>query len=130
LQIIFSSFFSNGGLAVSLVSAAITMLAQINGIISVTLPRWLETVGWRVFFLYSFSASNGQPFFPAGLVFECAESAISSGLCVAATGEQLLDTFSIAPTGTGAPFCILLFHLSPLIVDSGTQESISGSCYR
>lgn len=47
-QIIFASFFSSGGLAVAVTSAMITILAQLNGVISVTLPFWLEVVGWWV----------------------------------------------------------------------------------
>lgn len=48
IGIVFSSFFNNGGLAVSIVSAVITIFAQLNGIISVTLPEWLKVVGWCV----------------------------------------------------------------------------------
>lgn len=48
LQIIFSSFFNSGGLAVAVTSSFITMLAQLNGIISVTLPFWLQVIGWWV----------------------------------------------------------------------------------
>lgn len=36
-----------------------------------------------------------------GLVFDCTDAEVSSGVCNFQTGEQLLDTFSIAPTGTG-----------------------------
>lgn len=46
LQVIFSTFSNNGGLTVSLVSAGITLLSQLNGIISVTLPTWLSVIGW------------------------------------------------------------------------------------
>lgn len=41
-QIIFCSWFSTGGIAVFLTSAGITLLSQLNGIISVTLPFFLE----------------------------------------------------------------------------------------
>lgn len=36
-----------------------------------------------------------------GLVFNCTSEDISSGACIAATGDQLLETFSIPPGGTG-----------------------------
>lgn len=38
----------------------------------------------------------------SGLVFNCNDASIASGECLAATGEQLLDTFSIPPSDTGA----------------------------
>lgn len=37
-----------------------------------------------------------------GLRFECTPEDISTGACIAATGEQLLATFSIVPEATGA----------------------------
>lgn len=46
LQIVFSAFTRNGGLTTSLVSAALTLLAQLNGIVSVTLPYFLVVIGW------------------------------------------------------------------------------------
>jgi hypothetical protein len=116
-QIIFCTFFDNGGLAVSLVSAGITILAQLNGIISVTLPYWLEVVGWYVSPFISLTFELTSSFDRAspmksqarieiinemnGLVFECTAAQISSGACIAATGDQLLNTFSIPPGGTG-----------------------------
>ena len=45
-QIVFSAFTRNGGLTTSLVSAALTLLAQLNGIVSVTLPYFLVVIGW------------------------------------------------------------------------------------
>jgi len=42
----FCAFCENGGLAVSLVSAGITLLAQLNGVISATLMYWLKVIGW------------------------------------------------------------------------------------
>lgn len=100
----FSSFFESGGLAVSLTSAGITLLSQLNGIISVTLPYWLEIIGWI------------SPMKPQcriqiinemrGLEFECTEDQVASGACIATTGEQLLATFSISPEGTGQFFTL------------------------
>lgn len=36
-----------------------------------------------------------------GLVFDCTPADIDSGSCIAATGEQLLSTFSIDPNNPG-----------------------------
>ncbi|KII94351.1 hypothetical protein PLICRDRAFT_132994 [Plicaturopsis crispa FD-325 SS-3] len=103
IGIMFCSFFNNGGIAVSLVSAALTILSQasahlINGIISVTLPKWLEVIGWA-------SPMKSQSRINIinemhGLTFNCTADDISSGLCIAATGDQLLATFSIGVDGT------------------------------
>lgn len=46
IGIMFCAYFSNGGLAVSLVSAGITLLAQLNGVISASLMEWLRVIGW------------------------------------------------------------------------------------
>ncbi|KAL8287492.1 hypothetical protein RQP46_003350 [Phenoliferia psychrophenolica] len=99
IGILFSTFFDNGGLAVSLVSAVITLFSQLNGIISVTLPEWLKVIGWA-------TPMKSQSYLciineMTGLVFNCTEASIASGACIAATGEQLLDTFSITNQSTG-----------------------------
>ncbi|SCZ97266.1 BZ3500_MvSof-1268-A1-R1_Chr4-2g07098 [Microbotryum saponariae] len=99
IGIIFSSFFENGGLAVSLVSASITMFAQLNGIISVTVPKWLQIIGWATVTKSQARVQIINEF--KGLVFDCTSQDIASGACVVATGEELLQTFSIAPSGTG-----------------------------
>lgn len=46
IGIMFCAFCENGGLAVSLVSAGITLLAQLNGVISASLMEWLKVIGW------------------------------------------------------------------------------------
>ncbi|SCV69195.1 BQ2448_2215 [Microbotryum intermedium] len=99
VQIIFSSFFGNEGIAVSLVSASITMFAQLNGIISVTVPGWLQVIGWATVTKSQARVQIINEF--KGLVFNCTAQDIASGACVVATGEQLLQTFGIAPSGTG-----------------------------
>lgn len=105
IGIIFNSFFDNGGLAVSLVSAGLTILSQLNGIISTTLPYWLKVIGWI------------SPMKPQSqielinemkdLIFNCTQAEIDSGACIAATGNQLLETFGISPTGVGKQVGIL-----------------------
>ena len=86
IGIFFCAFVDNGGLAVSLVSVGITILSQLNGIISVTLPTWLEYLGWasplklqaRIQIINEFT----------GLVFDCSQDQIASGACIA--GESNL----------------------------------------
>lgn len=83
----------------SLVSACITLASQLNGIISVTLPRWLNIIGWA-------SVMKAQARLNiinemTGLKFNCTEEEIASGSCIATTGEQVLRTFGIPEGGTG-----------------------------
>ncbi|CDR35783.1 hypothetical protein NBRC10512_006151 [Rhodotorula toruloides] len=103
--IIFSAYTSNGGLATSLVSAALTLLAQLNGIISVTMPYFLVVIGW-------ISPMRPQAELQiinemTGLRFNCSPSEIASGACIATTGEQVLDTFGLPHGGTGKYIGIL-----------------------
>ncbi|BGP02838.1 ATP-binding cassette transporter snq2 [Rhodotorula toruloides] len=103
--IIFSAYTSNGGLATSLVSAALTLLAQLNGIISVTMPYFLVVIGW-------ISPMRPQAELQiinemTGLRFNCSSSEIASGACIATTGEQVLDTFGLPHGGTGKYIGIL-----------------------
>ncbi|KAK4700817.1 hypothetical protein P7C70_g5427, partial [Phenoliferia sp. Uapishka_3] len=122
IGIVFSTFFENGGLAVSLVSAGITLMAQLNGIISVTLAEWLQVIGWG-------TPMKSQSYIDIinemkGLVFECTADEISSGACIAATGQQLLDTFGITHQSTGQPKCGFLRYA----VESDTLVSLGKLC--
>ncbi|KAM0752952.1 P-loop containing nucleoside triphosphate hydrolase protein [Meredithblackwellia eburnea MCA 4105] len=116
--IVFSTFFENGGLAVSLISVGFTLLSQLNGIISVTLPHWLAVIGW---------VGPGKPQSylniineMSGLVFNCTDDEVQSGLCIYKTGDQLLQTFGILNQSPGKLVGILaglivLFRLSALL---------------
>lgn len=44
----------------------------------------------------------------AGLTFRCDEAQLASGACIAQTGEQVLDTFSLPYSGTGKYMGILM----------------------
>ncbi|GAA5912086.1 uncharacterized protein JCM6883_007106 [Sporobolomyces salmoneus] len=106
IGIMFCAYFSNGGLAVSLVSAGITLLAQLNGVISASLMDWLKVIGW-------IAPMKPQAWLVAinefvGLSFECDQASIESGRCIATTGEQILDVFSIPYNGSGKFLGILI----------------------
>ncbi|GAA5902258.1 hypothetical protein JCM8208_007242 [Rhodotorula glutinis] len=106
IGICFSALTTNGGLAVSLVSAGLTLLGQVNGIVSATVPHWLQIIAW-------ISPMKPQAFVVtinefAGLTFRCDEAQLASGACIAATGEQVLDTFSFPYSGTGKYMSILM----------------------
>ncbi|GAA5832082.1 hypothetical protein JCM11251_002811 [Rhodosporidiobolus azoricus] len=98
IGIMFSAWTNNGGLAVSLVSCGLTLLAQLNGIISVTLDGYLKVIGWVSPMKPQASVNMVNEF--EGLVFRCTEEDIQSGACIYSTGEQVLDTFGL-PFGRG-----------------------------
>ncbi|CEQ39426.1 SPOSA6832_00937 [Sporobolomyces salmonicolor] len=134
IGIIFSAFCNNGGLAVSLVSAGLTLLAQLNGIISATLDEYLKIIGWSSSDLAHEASSRphhdqrddrqvklrstllerrthvltcSPPYF-TGLRFNCTDADIASGACIATTGEQVLDVFQLPYGQTGKYMGILM----------------------
>ncbi|GAA5989967.1 hypothetical protein JCM5350_002350, partial [Sporobolomyces pararoseus] len=105
IGIMFCAYF-NGGLAVSLVSAGITLLAQLNGVISASLMEWLKVIGW-------IAPMKPQAWLIAinefvNLRFNCDQASIQSGACIATNGEQVLDVFSIPYSGSGKFLGILI----------------------
>ncbi|GAA5921109.1 hypothetical protein JCM3775_004094 [Rhodotorula graminis] len=106
IGIIFSALTTNGGLAVSLVSAGLTLLGQVNGIVSATVPYWLQIIAWISPMKPQAFAVTINEF--AGLTFRCDEAQLASGACIAATGEQILDTFGLPYSGTGKYMGILM----------------------
>ncbi|KAH9905520.1 P-loop containing nucleoside triphosphate hydrolase protein [Fomitopsis serialis] len=99
----------NGGLSVSLVSCALTVLAQTCGIISVTLPRWLAVISWGSALTYQARVAFINEF--SGLVFNCTQEQLASGECLAATGEQLIETFGFKDRNTAKFTALLLVIL-------------------
>ena len=124
---IFFGTFIDGGLVVALVSVGITVLSQLNGITSVTLPTWLEYLGWISPMKLHAQVQTINEF--TGLVLECSEAQLASGACTAGqyspyrfadfvaniisfaeTGEQLLETFRImgGPSSTAGYVVIIV----------------------
>lgn len=70
-----------------ILSTALSLLAQISGVVSLNVPRWLAAIAW------------GTPMKAAtkiqvinecvGLVFKCSQEDIKEGRCVAQSGEQV-----------------------------------------
>ncbi|KAJ7642282.1 P-loop containing nucleoside triphosphate hydrolase protein [Mycena rosella] len=98
VAIIFASFFDAMGIAVSLVSTTLSMVIQFSGILSLSVPYWLQIIAW------------GTPLKPTqrlqfinecqGLQFQCSEADISAGICTAQSGEQLLQLYSFNDRNT------------------------------
>lgn len=89
--IMFATFFDTMGLAVSLVSLFLTMAAQSSGVFSASVIPFLGDIAWifPVKYLPRILLINEM----TGLAFNCSQESIQSGECIAATGEQVLQTF-------------------------------------
>ncbi|KZT29972.1 P-loop containing nucleoside triphosphate hydrolase protein [Neolentinus lepideus HHB14362 ss-1] len=103
-----SGWVINGGLSVSIVSSALTILSQTSGIVSATLPKWLQIIGWASALTYQARVAFINEF--TGLQFHCTEDEISSGECLAVSGEQMIETFGFKDRNT-AKFTGLLLVL-------------------
>ncbi|KAJ7171842.1 P-loop containing nucleoside triphosphate hydrolase protein [Mycena crocata] len=98
VALIFAAFFDAMGIAVSLVSTTLSMVVQFSGILSLSVPYWLQIIAW------------GTPLKPTqraqfineceGLQFYCSEADIAVGICTAQNGEQLLQLYSFDDRNT------------------------------
>ncbi|KDQ16857.1 hypothetical protein BOTBODRAFT_30755 [Botryobasidium botryosum FD-172 SS1] len=97
--IVFASLSDTMGLSVSLVSTTITVLSQINGIMSESIPHWLEIISWGTTMKYATSIL----FINAcrGIEFNCSAEAIASGECFVQNGEELLGLVGLHDWRTG-----------------------------
>ncbi|EIN07170.1 P-loop containing nucleoside triphosphate hydrolase protein [Punctularia strigosozonata HHB-11173 SS5] len=91
IGIMFASFFDTMGLSVSLVSVFLTIASQTSGVFSASIAQFLDDIAW--IFPMKYSARVLLTNEMRGLTFHCTEQTIQSGVCVAATGQQVLDLF-------------------------------------
>ncbi|KAK6907065.1 hypothetical protein I203_101054 [Kwoniella mangroviensis CBS 8507] len=88
---IFGSWIQTEGLTVTVVSTILSMIGQVSGVISLSVPTWLAGLAWGTCVK---AATRIQIINESvGLVFNCTDEEISSGACVAQSGEQLLALF-------------------------------------
>ncbi|WVW79872.1 hypothetical protein I302_101842 [Kwoniella bestiolae CBS 10118] len=88
---IFGIWIQTEGLTVTVVSTILSMIGQVSGVISLSVPTWLAGLAWGTCVK---AATRIQIINESvGLVFECTPDEISSGACVAQSGEQLLALF-------------------------------------
>ncbi|KAG8742395.1 hypothetical protein FRC10_001577 [Ceratobasidium sp. 414] len=87
--IAFACVTNSLGLSVSLVSTFITILVQLSGLISVSIPRWLSDIAYGTTMKYAARviAVNES----VGLQLHCPVETIQSGECLVQNGQQLLD---------------------------------------
>jgi hypothetical protein len=111
------SITDSAGLSVSLVSTMITVLCQISGIISVSVPTWFvfeQQLLVPLLTVASFRLSNlawsttlklaARVVFineSIGLRLNCPPETVQSGQCLATTGDQLLQLFGFRDLRTG-----------------------------
>lgn len=118
IGIIFSTWVTSGALSVSLVSVGLTISTQISGICqsssmfgtyaskshaiadSVTVPGWLRGIGKAFPFTWSSQVVLVNQF--SGRVFDCSEEDVTSGACIAETGDQFLEAIRVQTYDTGA----------------------------
>lgn len=98
IGIIFASWVINGGLSVSIVSSALTIMSQTCGILSATLPKWLQVIAWAGALTYQVRVAFINEF--TGLQFNCTDAEIASGECLAVSGEQMIETFGFKDRNT------------------------------
>ncbi|KAB5589912.1 hypothetical protein CTheo_6655 [Ceratobasidium theobromae] len=92
--IMFASITNSLGLSVSLVSTFITVLVQLSGLISVSIPTWLSDIGYATTMKYAARviAVNES----IGLKLNCPAETIQSGECLVQNGQQLLELLGFA----------------------------------
>ncbi|WVQ77432.1 hypothetical protein IAR50_007118 [Cryptococcus sp. DSM 104548] len=88
---ILGSWIQTEGLTVTVVSTILSLVGQVSGVISLSVPTWLAAIAWGTCVK---AATRIQIINEAaGLVFNCSEEEVSSGACVAQSGDQLLALF-------------------------------------
>ncbi|WWC87631.1 uncharacterized protein L201_002521 [Kwoniella dendrophila CBS 6074] len=103
---IFGSWIQTEGLTVTVVSTILSMIGQVSGVISLSVPTWLAAIAWGTCVK---AATRIQIINESvGLMFNCTQDQISSGACVAQSGEQLLALFGWKDLNTARYMGILI----------------------
>ncbi|KAJ6548866.1 P-loop containing nucleoside triphosphate hydrolase protein [Mycena capillaripes] len=99
IAIIFGAFFNTMGIAVSLMSTTLSMVVQFSGILSLSVPFWLQVIAWGT----PLKAAQRLIFINecTGLQFRCSADDIAAGICTAQSGEELLQLYSFVDRNTG-----------------------------
>jgi hypothetical protein len=74
-----------------LVSTFISLIVQICGVVSVSIPNWLNGIAWATTLKYAARIIFINE--SVGLRLNCPPDTIASGECLAQTGEQLLALY-------------------------------------
>ncbi|EIW69228.1 hypothetical protein TREMEDRAFT_31078 [Tremella mesenterica DSM 1558] len=88
---IFGAWINTEGLTVTVVSTILSIIGQISGVVSLSLPAWLGGLAWA---FCTKAATRVQIINEClGLMFNCTNEEIQSGVCIARSGDQLLALF-------------------------------------
>jgi hypothetical protein len=79
------------GLSVSLVSIFLTFASQCSSVFSASVATFLADIAW--IFPVKYAARILLINEMSGQTFDCSQADIASGVCTAATGQQVLDLF-------------------------------------
>jgi hypothetical protein len=79
------------GLSVSLVSIFLTFASQCSSVFSASVATFLADIAW--IFPVKYAARILLINEMRGKTFDCSQADIASGVCTAATGQQVLDLF-------------------------------------
>lgn len=97
--IAFAAIFEDVGLSVNLISTALSLMVNMSGIVSANVPQWLSDINFVSVTKYAAQVQAINEF--KGLEIQCSQGEISSGVCVAQNGEQLLQIFNFNPDSLG-----------------------------
>ncbi|KAG9003035.1 hypothetical protein FRB93_011322 [Tulasnella sp. JGI-2019a] len=106
IGIIFGVFTQSMGFNVSLVSTFITIMTQASGVLSVTIPGWVNDLAWGT--TSKLAARVVMINECRGLQLYCTQDEISTGQCLVQTGEELLALVGWNDMRTGRYCAILL----------------------
>ncbi|KAG8931848.1 hypothetical protein FRC02_002035 [Tulasnella sp. 418] len=97
------------GVNVSLVSAYISILVQLSGIVSASVPNWLSKLAWGTTLKYATRIIVVNE--ATGLQLNCTQTEIQNGECLIQNGQDLLNLFGFKDLRTGR-FCAILLAVT------------------
>ncbi|KAG8923585.1 hypothetical protein FRC00_006062 [Tulasnella sp. 408] len=109
IGMMFGSFTRSMGFNVSLVSTFITILVQLSGVVSVSLPKWLGILAWSTTLKYSTRIVMINE--AVGLRLHCTDDEVMYGQCLVQTGEQLLELLGWKDWNV-SKYCGILFAIT------------------
>ncbi|KAG8951402.1 hypothetical protein FRC04_006173 [Tulasnella sp. 424] len=109
IGMMFGSFTRSMGFNVSLVSTFITILVQLSGVVSVSLPQWLGTLAWSTTLKLSTRIVMVNE--AVGLRLHCTDEEVMGGQCLVQTGEQLLELLGWKDWNV-SKYCGILFAIT------------------
>ncbi|KAK5799460.1 P-loop containing nucleoside triphosphate hydrolase protein [Linnemannia elongata] len=92
IGITFSTFTTNAGFNITIMSSVLSIFAFMTGIVSLNMPQWLNDINYISLFKYGSAIITMNEF--DGKLFDCSKDDITSGACPYQTGESVLELFN------------------------------------